>query len=308
VAEFAEVDRQLPLGAEVFLDHIGHFVPDPQAASRALARAGFAPTPVSMQTQPNPAGGAPRLTGTGNVTAMLGRGYVEVLFRTADTPLGQELDAAMARYAGVHLVAFGVADAGSAHARLRQEGFRVRPLVEMQRPVDTIGAPGIAAFTVARLEPGEMPEGRIQLLTHRTEPMVWQPRWLAHPNGALGLTSVTIAVGDVDEAARRFGRLTGRRPRPSSLGQTIGLDRGRVELVSAATFSHMLPQVPIPSLPFIGAYGISVGSLEIVERILRRGGLPYAQRGQSLIAAFPLELGCGAWLFSGPNAANAGPR
>jgi catechol 2,3-dioxygenase-like lactoylglutathione lyase family enzyme len=308
VAELAEVDRQLPLGAEVFLDHIGHFVPDPQAASRALARAGFAPTPVSVQTQPDPAGGAPRLTGTGNVTAMLGRGYVEELFRTADTPLGQELDAAMARYAGIHLVAFGVADAASAHARLRQDGFRVRPLVEMQRPVETVGAPGIAAFTVARLEPGEMPEGRIQLLTHRTEPMVWQPRWLAHPNGALGLTSVTIAVGDVDEAARRFGRLTGRRPRPSALGQSIGLDRGRVELVSAATFSQILPQVPIPSLPFVGAYGISVASLEIVESSLRQGGLTSERRGQSLIVAFPPELGCGAWRFSGPNAASAGPR
>ncbi len=308
MAEFAEINRQLPLGAEIFLDHIGHFVPDPRAASRALARAGFAPTPLSVQTQPDPAGGPPRLTGTGNVTAMLGRGYIEVLFKTADTPLGQELDAAMARYAGIHLVAFGVADAGSAHARLRQEGFRVRPLVEMQRPVETVAAPGIAAFTVARLEPGEMPEGRIQLLTHHTEPMVWQPRWLTHPNGATGLTSVIVAVGDVDEAARRFERLTGRQPRQSSLGQSIGLDRGYVELVSAITFSQMLPQVPIPSLPFIGAYGISVGSLEVVERSLRQGGLASEQRGQSLIVAFPPELGCGAWLFSCPSAASAGPR
>jgi hypothetical protein len=237
VAEGAQADRQLPFGEEIFLDHVGHFVRDPKAASRALARAGFAPTPVSVQTQPDPAGGAPRLTGTGNVTAMLGRGYVEVLFKTADTPLGQELDAAMARYAGVHLVAFGVADAAGAHQRLRQNGFRVRPLVDMQRPVETGGEPGSAAFTVARLEPGEMPEGRIQLLTHRSEQMVWQPRWLAHPNGAAGLTSVTIAVSDVGEATQRFERFTGRRARPSSPGQTIALDRGRVELVTAATFS-----------------------------------------------------------------------
>jgi hypothetical protein len=308
VTEFAEIDRQLPFGEEIFLDHIGHFGPDPEIAGRALARAGFAPTPVSVQTQPDPAGGVPRLTGTGNVTAMLGRGYVEVLFRTADTPLGQELDAAMARYAGIHLVAFAVADAGSAHARLRREGFRLRPLVDMQRPVETVGAPGTAAFTVARLEPGEMPEGRIQLLTHRTEPMVWQPRWLSHPNGAVGLTGVTIVVEDVEEAARRFGRLTGRQSGQSSRGRTIRLDRGRVELVSASTFAEMHPQVPIPSLPFIGAYGISVASLEALELSLRQGGLSYARRGQSLIAPFPPELGRGAWLFSGPSGASAGPR
>jgi hypothetical protein len=305
VAESTQPDRQLPVGNEIFLDHIGHFVRDPQAASRALVRAGFAPTPVSIQTQPDPAGGAARLTGTGNVTAMLTRGYIEVLFKTADTALGQELDAALARYDGIHLMAFAVADAAAAHQRLQQHGFRVRPLVDMQRPVETGGEPGTAAFTVARLEPGEMPDGRIQLLTHRTEPMVWQPRWLAHPNGAAGLKSVTIAVRDVSEASQRFERLTGRRARPSSLGQTIALDRGRVELVTAATFSVMFPQVRIPSLPFIGAYGISVGSLEIVERTLMQSGLPSERSGQSLIAAFPPELGCGAWNFSCPNEASA---
>jgi hypothetical protein len=304
VTEAAQVDRQLPLGEEIFLDHVGHFVRDPQAASRALARAGFAPTPMSVQTQPDSAG-APRLTGTGNVTAMLTRGYVEVLFKTADTPLGGELDAAMTRHMGVHLVAFAVADAGGAHRRLRESGFRVRPLVDMQRPVDGDGKLGTAAFTVARLEPGEMPEGRIQLLTHRTEPMVWQPRWLSHPNGATGLTSVVIAVSDLNEAGQRFERLTGRSARASSLAQSFDLDRGSVDLVTASTFAFMCPQIPIPSLPFIGAYGISVRSLERAERVLKQGEIATQWIGQSLVAAFPQELGCGAWVFS---SANADPR
>ena len=178
----------------------------------------------------------------------------------------------------------------------------------MQRPVDAEGKLGTAAFTVARLEPGEMPEGRIQLLTHRSEAMVWQPRWLSHPNGALGLVSVMIAVRDVGETAERFGRLTGRQAKTSRLGQAIDLDRGRVDLVTAATFAQMFPQVPIPSLPFIGAYEIGVGSLEIVERILVQGGLAMQRLGQSLVAAFPAELGCGAWRFSCPSAANADPR
>src|SRR5262249_29627200 len=145
---------------------------------------------------PDPAGGAPQLTGTGNVTAMFARGYIEVLFKTADTVLGREFEAGLARYGGVHLAAFAVRDAATAHSRLIDQGFRVRPLVQMQRPVDTETGKGTAAFTLARVEPGEMPEGRIQILTHRTEDMVWQPRWLTHPNGALGLTSIAIVVAD----------------------------------------------------------------------------------------------------------------
>ena len=105
-ASTPEADRQLPVGDEIFLDHVGHFVRDPEAASRALARAGFAPTPVSVQSNPD---GTP--IGTGNVTAMFDRGYVEVLFKTADTPLGREFEAALAGHAGVHLAAFSVADA-----------------------------------------------------------------------------------------------------------------------------------------------------------------------------------------------------
>ena len=271
---------------------------DPAAASRALTRAGFAPAPISIQVNPDPAGGAPQRTGTGNVTAMFSRGYIEVLFKTADTPLGRALDAGLARYGGVHLAAFSVADATAAHARLAASGFRMQPLVQMQRPVDTGAGPGTAAFTLARVEPPEMPEGRIQILTHRTEHTVWQPRWLSHPNGALALASVTIAVADVDEAAHRFARFTGRDAMPSSLGQTIGLDRGRVDLVTADAFAQMLPEISIPSLPFSGAYGIKVKSLTAVEAMLRQAGLTTRRREQDLVAIFPEEIGRGAWLFS----------
>ena len=96
--ERAQAGRQLPLGAEIFLDHVGFFVRDVEAASRALRRAGFAPTPPSIQVNPDPNGGTPRLTGTGNITAMLSQGYIEVLFKTADTPLAAELEVATARY------------------------------------------------------------------------------------------------------------------------------------------------------------------------------------------------------------------
>jgi hypothetical protein len=290
-----EAGRQLPLGEEIFLDHIAHFVPDVEAARRALARAGFAPTPVSIQVNPDTSGGAARPTGTGNVTAMLSQGYVEVLFKTADTPLARELDAAMARYRGIHLAAFAVADAATFHRRLAERGFRVRPLVEMRRPVE--GASASAAFTLARVEPAEMPEGRIQALTHHTERLVWQPRWLSHRNGALALLRVVIAVADVEEAAQRYARFTGRTARPCALGQTIELDRGRVDLVSADGFRQMLPEISIPCLPFMGACEIRVASLAALRDMLHQAGMKTAERAEALIAPFPEEIGHGAWLF-----------
>ncbi len=293
-----DTDRRLPRDDEIFLDHVGHFVRDPDTARRALAQAGFAPTPVSIQVNPDPSGGAPTPTGTGNVTAMLDRGYLEVLFKTADTPLGRELDLAVSRYAGVQLAAFAVADAQATHSRLEQAGFPMRPLVQMQRPVDTEAGPDIAAFTVVRLERGTMPEGRIQALTHRTEATVWQPRWLAHPNGAVGLLDLVIAVADVDEAAQRFVRFTGRPAQPSALGQAIVLDRGRVQLLNKQDFSALFPELlPIPGLPFMGAYGICVRSIESAEDTLGRGNMTLRRRDKALVARFPHALGVGAWVF-----------
>jgi hypothetical protein len=292
-----QAGRQLPVGEEIFLDHIGHFVPDVAAARRALVRAGFAPTPVSIQVDHDPGGGAARPTGTGNVTAMLSQGYIEVLFKTADTPLASELEAALTRYRGVHLAALAVADAATFHRRLAERGFRVRPLVKMQRPVDSDGASGTAAFTLARVEPGEMPEGRIQVLTHHTERMVWQPRWLSHPNGALALVRVVIAVADVEEAAQRYVRFTGRAARASPLGRSIELDRGRLDLVTADGFREMLPEISIPSIPFMGACEIRVASLATLRDMLKQAGMQTSERAPGLVAGFPEEIGQGAWLF-----------
>ena len=292
-----EIDRQLPAGDEIFLDHVGHFVRDPAAAGAALALAGFAPTPVSIQVNPDPAGGPAKLTGTGNVTAMLRRGYMEVLFKTADTPLGRELDAALARYGGVHLAAFSVADAAKAGARLAAEGFRTRPVVEMERPVETATGPGKAAFTVARVEPDAMAEGRIQILTHRTEDAVWQQRWLDHPNTALALLDIVFAVADIEEAAQRFARFTGRKPVAGGGGIAVPLDRGRVMLVTAPTLAGLLPGLIPPSLPFAPCYGVAVGALDTAAASLRAGNIAAERRGGYLVAPFPAALGAGAWVF-----------
>jgi len=289
----SEADRQLPIGEEFFLDHVGHFVRDANAASAALARAGFAPTPVSIQYNPD---GTP--IGTGNITAMLHRGYIEVLFKAADTPLGREFEAALSGHTGVHLTNFAVVDAEKAHGRLSGQGFAMRPLVQFQRPVGTETGPDVAAFTVVRLERGAMPEGRIQILTHRTEHTVWQKRWLDHRNGAQALVDVVIASPDVAEATARFERFTGRQATSTRFGQaSFVLDRGQIQLLSDAAFGSLFPEIAVPRLPFIGVYAIRVRSLGETEAILRSGGLGMRQVGATLVVPFPNELGIGAWVF-----------
>jgi hypothetical protein len=293
-----EVNRQLPLGDEIFLDHVAHFVRDANAASDALVRCGFAPTPISIQASPGPSGST-KPTGTGNITVMFERGYTEILFKTSDTPLSHELDTAIERYAGMHLAAFAVADAAKSHQRLATEGFRVRDLINMSRPVETETGPDKAAFTIARVEPGVMPEGRIQMLTHHTEQAVWQKRWLTHPNGTIGLIDVVIAVADVEEAAQRFSRFTGcaATRTPSGAGALIRLDRGGINLVSHELAAERLPELTFPTLPFMIGYALRVKSLATAEMAVEAANLAWHSLDGGIAASFPIELGEGAWFF-----------
>ena len=291
-----EADRQLPIGNEIFLDHVAHWVPDQAAAAEAMTRAGFAPTPVSIQTNPGP-NGASVPAGTGNITAMLPRGYIEVLFKTSETPLTKEFDEGLARYAGLHLMAFAVADARAASERLAKTGFRTAPLVELRRPVGTETGTAEAAFTVARVVPGAMAEGRIQMLTHHTEDAVWQKRWLTHENGAKQLIDAVAVVPDVNEAASRYRRFLDRQPVATALGQSFFLDRGGVQLVDATIFTYLIPAVPVPSLPFIGAYALRTDSLIATANVLRARGVRFEQRDHMLFVPFPAALGQGTWIF-----------
>src|SRR4029077_7094348 len=123
----------------------------------------------------------------------------------------------------------------------------------------------IAAFTIARVTPRAMPEGRIQILTHHTAATVWQQRWLLHPNSLCDLIDVVMSVGNVEEAAQRFARFTGRPATFTPGGALIRLDRGGIYLVRHDRAPEKPPETPVPSLPFMIGYALGVESLAAAE-------------------------------------------
>jgi hypothetical protein len=286
---------QLPSGDEIFLDHVGHFVADIAAAEEALKRCGFLPTPFSVQSAPTGPNGALEPTGTGNICAMLGAGYLEFLAKTADTPIGRELEASLARWSGVHLAAFAVADAEGAYARLVQAGFPMRPIVRMRRPVETETGKAEARFTVARIQAGAMPEGRIQMLTHHTEDAVWQRRWMAHPNGVAGLAGLLIVSDAVEEAGKRFARFFAQEPKTTERGIVFPLSRGSVQISPPEEAEPLVGAAP--GLPWLAAYGLLADDLRAVGNRLAAAGYEFVRRDRAILAPFPSALGRGFWAF-----------
>jgi hypothetical protein len=281
-------NRQTPAPGEIFLDHLGWYVPDMDAAAAAFARLGFRLTPLAAHADEQP-DGSRRPSGTANRCAMLERGYLELLTDAPglDTPRARELRAGVARYTGLHLIAFTCADAAAEGARLRAAGFDPQPTVRLRRPAPLdAGGEGTAAFSVVRLPAGAMPEGRIQLLTQETPEVVWQPSLIARDNAVAALSGVVIVSADAEEAARRFARYLGA---PAGPRRTFGLARGRVAVMSEAEFRAALPGIAVPALPFIGAAVLRSRDLAATRAFLARQGVRLAVDRPGRIAVSPVD-------------------
>jgi Glyoxalase-like domain len=277
--------KQLPGPGEVFLDHTAFFVPAIDAAADALERCGFRLTPFTIQT--NREGDKTVPSGTGNLCAMFRNGYVELLTATSDTPLAAQLRERVADHPGLHLAAFATADAGGDHRRLAEAGFPTLPLVDMRRPVGN----DFARFTIARVAHGTMPEGRAQFLTHHTEPLVWLPDMLDHPNGAEALTALWIAAETPAEPAARYARFTGRPARQDGAVTTITLDRGALNFATPAHLNEAFGITPAATLPCLAAASISVKSLATLEACLKRSGLSHRRIASDIVVTLPPGLG-----------------
>ena len=200
---------QLPKPGDITLDHVAHFVPEMDTAAPALEKLGFTLTPFSAQSHRLEPGGPLVPAGTGNRCMMFKRGYVECLTPTGDSPVANQLRTAIKRYVGVHLIAFGTSAPEADHARLVQGGFSPNPPLALQRQISIPDGEDTARFTVVRVAPDTMPEGRIQYCQHHTPDLVWQPRWLAHANHAVALTAVILCVDDPAAVALRYCRFYG---------------------------------------------------------------------------------------------------
>jgi hypothetical protein len=284
---------QVPKPGELTLDHIAHFVPDRAAASDALERLGFTLTPFSEQSHRLEADGPLVPAGTGNRCIMLERGYLEFLTPFGDSPIADQLRAAMRRYVGIHLVAFGTASPDTDYQRLSREGFNPLYPVALQRPIGTETGEDTARFTVVRVPPDAMPEGRIQYCAQLTPELVWQKRWIAHGNGAVELAAVTLCVDDPVAAAARYGKFTGVEPAERGPWRTLRTSRGRLFFGTAAIVQRELG-LTAPAMPWIAAYTLRVRDLAATRGDLRRAGFETRDlaAGRCLVV-LPAALGGG---------------
>jgi len=290
-------ERQLPQQGEVFIDHVGYFVADLDAAGAAIERLGFRVGLVNVQTNAD-ANGALNPSGTSNRLAKLKFGFLEMLAATHDTPLAEQFRQQIARYSGLHLIAFSAADMAAERRRLTAAGFAMQQVVELKRRDRTLpGAPEIH-FSVLRPQPGVMAEGRLQWVRPRTPDTVWREETISQ-NGAEALTDVLLCVDDPSAAAARYGHYVGRAPIAHGARHVIPLDRGSLVFAGARAAAKILPDFRPPSLPFMAGQALRA-DLATIREVLARGGVTPVFSASDLICVGPADALGGYLLFHAP--------
>ena len=287
--------QQIPAPGTINLDHVAHFVTDMDAASRALDELGFVLTPFSPQMNRNERGEAVP-AGTANRVAMLERGYFEILTPIADTPLAKQLRDAIERHSGQHLIAFGTPTAEEEHARLERNGFSPLPLVNLQREVDVNGEMRLARFSVVRVAPETMPEGRVQFCQHHTPECMWQPRYVRQPNGVTGLLATFVVADEPEAVAARFAHFSGLLPRPIRGFVRLTTGRGDLFVGSGTACKALFGEEP-PAAPAMAGYALECSDPQGLRTRLLNAGCSVSEPSPDLFAATLPEAIGGAWLF-----------
>jgi catechol 2,3-dioxygenase-like lactoylglutathione lyase family enzyme len=181
------------------IDHALVGVADLDGARDAYTRLGFTTTPRGRHIG----------WGTGNYTIMFADEYIELLGVVDPSQYIHGLDTFLKTGEGLLNVALATRDAEAAFRWLQQNGIDASPPENLQRLLETDGGDSTLRFKNLYLPPEVTPGLKTFACEHLTRDMVWRPEWLSHPNGATGISAVTVVMPALDGVKDAYARLFG---------------------------------------------------------------------------------------------------
>jgi catechol 2,3-dioxygenase-like lactoylglutathione lyase family enzyme len=288
------------------IDHVMICVPDLDAGIAAYTRIGFNVYP----------GGAHTGRATHNAIAFNAEDYLELLSlreRSAGGPGVAGEDAALAEYlargGGFRAVAVQSDDLAADAAAMRRRGVDVSAVGEGGRRTP---AGQELRWLAASLGPGNpLPIFFVQHLTSLEERKRQVPRAGGHPNGALRVDRVYVAVPDVMAAAATYSRVLGLPAPKIQRGAVIKADMAVFDL-GPTGLTVAQPAEPGPAAEALARSGpgpfqvlYRTSGMDAAVRWMTSHGLPEPARGvrntgEQAILVGPQHAG-GAYIgFVGP--------
>ncbi|MDF2710657.1 MAG: hypothetical protein K0R62_6309 [Nonomuraea muscovyensis] len=145
----------------------------------------------------------------------------------------------------------------------------------LEREVSTPQGRRTVRADSVRVDAVHTPEGALQATQHHTPQYVHQPRYLDHPNGAVGLHSVLLVVpdGEVDAHEERYARMLDADVWIDGPRRVLPLRHGRVEIVPASAIGELLPGHTPEALPLLAAHTVAVTDLTAARRLVEANAI-----------------------------------
>lgn len=222
---------------------------------------------------------------TANRCAIFQRGYLE-LIGLVDPASFDPWEKFLARFEGLHLLALRVGSADAAYADLAMRTDTLNAPVQRARKLDVSGVESTMRFRNIFSRDEAYPEGRYIVLEHQTPEFLWQPRYLAHPNGALALKAVLVCADDVQAQRARVETLLGSPPlqEPGGALRFSPAGGGSIELHSPKAFEDRYGWRP-RALPCFAGAEVRFASRARAAKLMGDNGVPVDKRGEEWFVA-----------------------
>ncbi|CAA7619395.1 VOC family protein [Magnetospirillum sp. SS-4] len=266
------------------LDHVIIAVRDLDAAAETFRRLGF-----TLSSRGNHAE-----WGTANLCLMFGDDYLELLAAVAEGGPAERVRAFTREREGLMGLVFASDDAAADSRRLGlgEPGG-------LSRTVETASGPQLARFVAQPLPPEATPGVGSFLCQHLTPEVLRQPGWLDHPNGAVGIASVTALVADPVGLMPAWDRLIGPAA-STATDETVTVHTGTslVFLCRPDDLDQLHPEAdeePVPPPPAMVAMTITVSDTDAAARLLAANGIGFGRDAGGTIR-IPRSEACGVFI------------
>lgn len=241
------------------LDHIVIEVRDRiDEAAHCFEALGFQLTPRGRHT-----------LGSSNHLAMFATDYLELLGFGAGGVGRAEIQPFPI---GLNGLVFKTDDAERIYQHALAAGLPIQPVQSFSRPVTIAGETRNACFRTTRLDPKEVPMGRVYFCEHLTPELVWRPEWQVHPNRACAIARVVVATPEPQRTAALFHSLFGLAAAEEDSRVIVAAGAARVELALPTAVVEEFGDAaadPAGRNEYLAAAAFKVNSLPEIARFLR---------------------------------------
>lgn len=252
------------------IDHLIVGVHDLEAARSAYARLGFDLTPRGRHVG----------WGTANYCIMFENDYLELLGIVDPSGFSNGLDRLLAQREGLLGAVFRTTDPSATAAAWAEAGLRPDGPRDLGRLLES-GGPGGQMLRFANVYPAQDRTAGLSFFAcrHLTPELLRRPAWLAHPNGATGIRSVTWLVPDPAPVVEVLSKVFGRAA-VTWTDEVAAVHVGRATLLFARAqdIGMLHPGLALAeesAAPVPVAMTVNVADPERTRRFLEMHGVPF---------------------------------